>query len=148
MQKVLKILRWVLTGATVGMVLLLCWQCFDIYMVGNSSENLSGGVYLTPVYTAQGVAERLSALTPLFVIYAILAVATIFINLVWGTAPRNKVKIRPCPPRAANGKGLAAARIAVFFLGALFIVLGALNGGARDVLIKAINICTECIGLG
>ncbi len=28
------------------------------------------------------------------------------------------------------------------------IALGVLNGGMRDVLIKAINICTECIGLG
>ena len=29
-----------------------------------------------------------------------------------------------------------------------FIVAGALNGGANDTLVKAINICTECIGLG
>lgn len=29
-----------------------------------------------------------------------------------------------------------------------FIFLGIFNEGARDVLIKAINICTECIGLG
>ncbi len=28
------------------------------------------------------------------------------------------------------------------------IVLGVLNGGLRDVLIKAANLCTECIGLG
>ena len=28
------------------------------------------------------------------------------------------------------------------------IALGVLNGGMRDVLVKAINICTECIGLG
>ena len=30
----------------------------------------------------------------------------------------------------------------------VFIVLGVMNGGLRDVLVKAINICTECIGLG
>lgn len=29
-----------------------------------------------------------------------------------------------------------------------FIVLGCFNGSARDVLAKAIKICTECIGLG
>ena len=28
------------------------------------------------------------------------------------------------------------------------IVLGVLNGGLRDVLVKAVNLCTECIGLG
>ena len=30
----------------------------------------------------------------------------------------------------------------------LLIVLGVLNGGARDVLAKAVKICSECIGLG
>lgn len=30
----------------------------------------------------------------------------------------------------------------------IFIILGIANGGMRDVLFKAINICTECIGLG
>ena len=28
------------------------------------------------------------------------------------------------------------------------IVAGALNGSLRDVLYKAVNICTECVGLG
>ena len=36
----------------------------------------------------------------------------------------------------------------VFAVGVTFLVIGILNGGAHDVLIKAINICTECIGLG
>lgn len=39
-------------------------------------------------------------------------------------------------------------RLAIFSLAVVFIVLGALNGGSADVLKKAINICTECIGLG
>ncbi len=148
MQKILKILRWILSGATVGMILLLCWQCLTIYLVGNSPENISGGVYLTPVYTAQDVAERLSGIIPAFVIYIVIAAAAVIVHLIWGTAPRNTVKIRPCPPRAVTGKWRTVARMAVLCLGVLFIVLGTMNGGARDVLIKAINICTECIGLG
>ncbi len=36
----------------------------------------------------------------------------------------------------------------VFAIAVVFIILGVLNGGATDVLVKAINICTECIGLG
>lgn len=39
-------------------------------------------------------------------------------------------------------------RIVLFVLAAVFIGLGIWNGGAHSVLIKAINICTECIGLG
>ncbi len=30
----------------------------------------------------------------------------------------------------------------------LLIALGVMNGGAQDVLAKAIKICSECIGLG
>ena len=40
------------------------------------------------------------------------------------------------------------ARVAIGVTAITFIVLGVLNGGMRDVFIKAINICTECIGLG
>lgn len=38
----------------------------------------------------------------------------------------------------------AALLAAAVFL----IVLGAANGGAREVLAKAVKICSECIGLG
>lgn len=43
---------------------------------------------------------------------------------------------------------LTAIRLWVLAVGVTFIVLGVLNDGMHDVLIKAINICTECIGLG
>ena len=39
-------------------------------------------------------------------------------------------------------------RIGVAVLAVALIIWGVFNGGARDVFIKAINICTECIGLG
>ena len=39
-------------------------------------------------------------------------------------------------------------RISIVAVALIFIVLGILNGGMADVLSKAINICTECIGLG
>ncbi len=43
---------------------------------------------------------------------------------------------------------LLGARIALFGCAVLFIVVGIVNGGMGDVLVKAINICAECIGLG
>ncbi len=43
---------------------------------------------------------------------------------------------------------LWAVRGAVLGLGILFVLLGIFNGGMQDVLVKAVNICTECIGLG
>lgn len=41
-----------------------------------------------------------------------------------------------------------AARCVLACAAVSLIVIGCLNGGAADVLEKAINICTECIGLG
>ncbi|MBO5327652.1 MAG: thioredoxin [Clostridia bacterium] len=39
-------------------------------------------------------------------------------------------------------------QIAVGAVAVTFIVLGVFNGGAKDVLLKAIKICMECVGLG
>lgn len=39
-------------------------------------------------------------------------------------------------------------RLAVIAAAVLMIIAGALNGSALDVLVKAITICTECVGLG
>ena len=43
---------------------------------------------------------------------------------------------------------ILGARIVILAVAVLFIIEGISNGGMSDVLIKAINICTECIGLG
>ena len=55
-------------------------------------------------------------------------------------------------PRTFMGRKPArltrAARIALIALSLALILLGIMNGSARDTLIKAINICTECVGLG
>ena len=147
-HKALKILQWIFTVATAGIVLLLCWQCLEIYLMGNRPENIHAGVYLSPVYSAQIVSERLSMVSPFLAAYAALAVINVAAHLCWGKAQRISGKVRPCPPRAEKEKTIKIARIAIFCLGVLFIVLGTVNGGSRDVLVKAINICTECIGLG
>lgn len=36
----------------------------------------------------------------------------------------------------------------LFAAGAVLVVLGVLNGGALDMLAKAVKICSECIGIG
>lgn len=47
-----------------------------------------------------------------------------------------------------SGNKLVLIRCCVFVIAIAFIVVGIFNGGADDVLLKAIVICTECIGLG
>ena len=57
----------------------------------------------------------------------------------------NGKRERPAVPRM---KGTGWIRVLLLALAGGLIVLGIRNGGLRDVLVKAIQICTECIGLG
>lgn len=43
---------------------------------------------------------------------------------------------------------LLAVRLAVLIAAVLLIAFGIAGGGMNDVFLKAVNICTECIGLG
>lgn len=51
-------------------------------------------------------------------------------------------------PVPRKGRGAKIVRGLLLAAGVALIVAGILNGSARDVLYKAITICTECVGLG
>lgn len=53
-----------------------------------------------------------------------------------------------CNCRCHCNKIVSAVRTLVAVIAIVFIIAGIFNGGMADVLSKAINICTECIGLG
>ena len=50
--------------------------------------------------------------------------------------------------RKTDERIVLGIRVAIAAVALVFIVIGIFNGGMADVLYKAINICTECIGLG
>lgn len=57
--------------------------------------------------------------------------------------------VKKSEPKAKKKVSLALiARCVVIIAAVVFIVLGITNGGMSDVWGKAVNICTECIGLG
>lgn len=56
--------------------------------------------------------------------------------------------VRNAETEAAKAKKLRAVKIAVLAAAVVFVIAGILNGSMEDMLIKAINICTECVGLG
>ena len=146
MAKYLTILRRIIAAATILVTFILCFGCINLYCSGQSNENLVNGVYLSPVFTREIVTGQLLHLAPLLVLYGLL----IAIGLVAQVLSRNTEEPRPIPcfihhhdiPHKEKW------RLILFLLSLLFMLLGVINGGARDVLIKAINICTECIGLG
>lgn len=256
MARALRVMRLILTAATVAVCLLLCWQAIDIYLTGNSPDNFSApGVRIDPVYSREIVADRLAAVSPAIFGYLALVAAGMALQAAAGGKPKLHAvflaedKLRDLrrraaevPPEAEEEKkkrrniwlaaggavcvcvipagvyllnpenfasldlesvvgsmvlhvapwvalALAAAaaasvldgqsvlreieilkaapkkkplpealtakksvlpalRIALYAAAAVFIALGVMNGGMWDVLVKAVNICTECIGLG
>ncbi len=56
-------------------------------------------------------------------------------------------KERKSHPKARK-RGVIIARVVLAVAGVGLIAFGVFNGGMQDVLMKAINICTQCIGLG
>ena len=44
--------------------------------------------------------------------------------------------------------GIKVSRITLAVIGVLLVIVGVGNGGMADVLEKAVQICTQCIGLG
>ncbi len=56
--------------------------------------------------------------------------------------------VETSPHRRSRAKIVTGIRIALAVITLVFIIVGIFNGGMADVLTKAVNICTECIGLG
>ncbi len=256
MDRALRVMRYVLTAATIAVCLLLCWQAVDIYLTGNSPENFSApGVRIAPVYSREIVGSRLAAASPALFAYLALVTAGLALQAAAGERPGRRLPVpaemrlrslrrrtAEIPPEAEGERrrrrnvwlcagavilacavlggayllnpenfssldleavmgsmvlhvapwaalALAAAaaasvfsgrsalreiealksapqkkpeslppagkksalpllRLALYAAAAVLIVLGVRNGGLWDVLVKAVNICTECIGLG
>ena len=146
-NKIIRILTYCFTGAVVFVSLfVICWYLSnkEIYVLDDNiiKRNLDIVIGVLPF---------------------------ILISLIWGIAAtfilnivaKNDIDILKSEKQFKLEKQLKtyvkpkventiirAAQIAVGALAITFIILGVFNGGVRDVFIKAINICTECIGLG
>ena len=81
---------------------------------------------------------------------ALLALAQLKHNSVLREieAANDAPKTAPAPQAAKKNTFLTVGRVVLAAAALAFIIAGIANGGMRDVLVKAVNICTECIGLG
>lgn len=140
-----KALSLAVTVLTALLCASLCASVLALYFSGARSRAESGSA-LTPIFTREAVARQLMWVYPVLGLWLIAVIAARI-----GQAERAwKKSLPPRTPmktiKEAPGKNVL--RLVLFAAAGLFIVLGVLNGGLNDVLVKAINICTECIGLG
>lgn len=70
--------------------------------------------------------------------------------LVKPVAPIKKTKVKKEKKECKKGKtaGVWLARTVIFVLAIGLLFIGVQNGGMKEMFLKAINICTQCIGLG
>lgn len=147
MEKLSKTLKIAVAVATVLILAFLAWSCVDMYLAGNSAGNLTeSGLHIFPVFSRDAVAARLRPLLPWTVAYIVLLFVCTAVTAK-DKAKRGKTSDKMYA-RPVEGKKTGLVRMVLFAAAILFILLGVVNGGAGDVLIKAKNICTECIGLG
>lgn len=124
--------------------------CLSIYFSGDQP------------FSRESVAATFSGIA--FPVY--LALAMTIINIIWGLLSPTDEKKKPIQKKKATIKKNVDAssdeeadilsaekkyrpyRNAILIAAIILIVAGLLNEGTVAVLAKAINICTECIGLG
>ena len=128
----------------IALAVLLAAGAAGIYREGSArvAENPQESIY-----TAESAAGRLAPAVPLFIAAAALAVLGIALGVKDPKAGKPAKISGPVTPKA-EPKHAGVIRAAVVVAAAVFILAGVLNGSARDVLVKAIHICTECVGLG
>ena len=108
----------------------------------------SGGDVLAPVFTRENLARAFTPLLPLLAAAVILTVVCLAAGRPDGARSKARAPLRETPAPAREGRRTFVIRAVLLCAAAVLIVLGALNGGLRDVLVKAINLCKECVGLG
>ena len=73
------------------------------------------------------------------------------VKIVFADCAKAKMLIKPQEEkkkREMSPKLVMAVRAGLAVVGVVLFIVGIFNGGMADVLTKAINICTQCIGLG
>ena len=101
----------------------------------------AAGELTAPIYTRAKVGAALLRQAPL----ALAALAAFLIPCAPAKEKRGTCDAAMPPEKTEPGRAL---RLALLVLAAVLLAAGVLNGGMRDVLYKAVKICTECVGLG
>ena len=102
---------------------------------------------LESIYTSERAAQMLRRLAPAIFLLIGLLITGILLGVRDPNADKPADASRPVKT-GNDPKRKPLIQTILVAAAAAFILLGILNGSARDVLVKAINICTECIGLG
>ena len=141
-----RVLSVLLAVCCILLAVILAAGAVCIYLDGSSRKTEDP---LEAIYTTDAAARVFTIAAPVSAVSAGLLIICILLGV---KAPKDRM------PPGQDGTAQTAAepepkhkgfiRAFILIAAVLLILAGILNGSAMDVFIKAINICTECIGLG
>ena len=141
-----KAIRALMTALTLALAAALCAAVLSLYADGLARRQAAGSS-LTPLFTREMTAAALGRIAPLALAWlTVLAAAVVTGCLAPARGRPAQGPVKGAKPGPAPRFG--GLRAALYAAALLLLILGIFNGGLNDVLVKAINICTECIGLG
>ena len=136
-------IKYLTSAALIVAAALLLQAPLSLYREGVSRRAADP---MAAIYTRERLLAALKPAGMALAVAAVLAAA--------GLALGGGKKEAPRPSPTGNmGDGMrpqsrSLARGMLFTMGLILTIAGCINGGAMDVLIKAIHLCAECIGLG
>lgn len=134
-----RIYKILLSASVIIAGICLIVGCLLIYFSGNG-------------YSREIVGEMFSKIDiPIYISLALI-IGDIIWELISPSAQNkkrvNKKVVSTKQTEEQNNKKMTIIKLVILCFAIALFVTGALLGGFKDVLTKAVNICTECIGLG
>lgn len=127
-----------LSAALVITGICLCVACLGIYLSGEQP------------FSREAVAAAFRYIAvPVYLCIA-LVIGGLILDAVYPAQAKknNGKKVAPSPAPAIKARALLYLRLALLCVGIGIFTYGFFAGGTADVMTKAVNICTECVGLG
>ncbi len=133
-----KILRRVrrVAGLLTAVSLTACGLCL---MIGCYA------LYQADAFSPEGVARQFARFAPVIWTGLAITAGICLLNLFLPPVKEKRRAAKAAPaPKPVSGRWKTAA----LALALALLLFGFFTGGTVDVLTKAVNICTECVGLG
>ena len=131
------VLSWVTSGAFLATGLCLIAACLRISRLGPHP------------FTPETVRAAVRPIRFLPAVCLALSAAGLILDvLLPQAAPKRKRAARRAVDQTGARKAILLPRLALLGLALALLILGVAGDGAAGVIAKAVNICSECVGLG
>lgn len=146
-EKIRKAILAVQSALYILLAVLAAASAIGIYRAGAAARETDP---LAWIFTAEKSAAQFQKIMPVLGLAVLSTILCLVLRVrdEEGSGPV-KGKVTPAdPPACARTKKVGRLRTVLIIAAVLLMAAGIYNGSALDVLGKAINICTECVGLG